>query len=352
MREITEKKLKRILKSHKDWVNSKGKRGYRADLVETILIGVDLRGADLRGADLREANLSWINLTDTDLRGADLRNADLSDTEVRGVDLNEVNLSDAHLRGADLREANLTKAVLTGADLREADLRGAELSDSVLRGTNLNDAKFFYTDHSGTNRIGTDLSVALRDQTKLCEEEQLKVRIKQKQIEIEKKEMEIELLKSEVLKKKSEKIKECCDTGFPIADMNTPHKEEEALAQISQAEGLDRYVWTLEEQKNDITNRSLQAYYNKAVLLFKEEGIPTKKRVEKTLAKVLVLIMKKAIQVYQSIFDKPDNFSQEDTPWEAGQVFNCQLNAFDKYNGSSSFCSRPNFNSIHTTLPP
>lgn len=308
MREITAKQLKRILKSHKDWVDSNGKRGERADFGETILIGVDLRGADLRGADLSGANLSWINLTDTDLRGADLRNADLSDTEVRGVDLNEVDLSDARLRGADLREANLSKAVLTGANLKEADLRGAELSDSVLSGTNLNDAKFFYTDHSGTNRIGADLSVALLNQTKMCEEEQLKAKIKQKQIEIENKEMELELLKGEMLKKNSEKIKEYCDTGLAPADMTTPHKEKEALTQIFQAEGLYKYVRTLEKQKDDITNRSLRVDYNKVVFLLREGGMLTKKKDDKTLAKVLELIMKKTIQVHQSMFSEADNF--------------------------------------------
>jgi len=308
MREITEKQLKRILRSHKDWVDSNGKKGERADLCETILIGIDLRGADLRGADLSGANLSWINLTDTDLRGADLRNADLSDTEIRGVDLNEVDFRDAHLRGADLRDANLSKAVLTGADLKETDLRGAELSDSVLSGTNLNDAKFFYTDHSGTNHIGTDLSIALLDQTKLCEEEQLKAKIKQKQIEIEKKEMELELLKGEMLKMNSEIIKECCDTGLAMADMIAPHKEKEALAQISQAECLYKYVQTLEEQKDDITSRSLQVDYNKAVFLLREEGMLAKKQDDKTLAKVLELIMKKTIQVHQSMFSETDNF--------------------------------------------
>ncbi|MCP4268235.1 MAG: pentapeptide repeat-containing protein, partial [Candidatus Brocadiaceae bacterium] len=70
MNYVTEKQFKKILKSHKDWVGSNGKKGAKANLYWTILIGIDLRGADLREANLSGANLSWINLTETDLRGA------------------------------------------------------------------------------------------------------------------------------------------------------------------------------------------------------------------------------------------------------------------------------------------
>jgi len=107
--------LKAILDSHKQWLDSDGKTGERANLSGANLYGVYLRGAYLREADLREA----------DLRGADLREANLS----------AANLCGANLRGADLRGANLSGADLSwvdlrGADLREADLRGADLDYS------------------------------------------------------------------------------------------------------------------------------------------------------------------------------------------------------------------------------
>ena len=107
--------LKAILESHKQWLDSDGKTGERANLSVANLYGVYLRGAYLREADLRGAYL----------RGAYLREADLCDADLRGA-----NLSAAILRGANLREADLCDADLRGAYLREADLRGADLDYS------------------------------------------------------------------------------------------------------------------------------------------------------------------------------------------------------------------------------
>jgi hypothetical protein len=59
--------LQKILAAHKEWLDSEGKHGIRANLSDTYLRGADLRGADLRGANLR----------DTYLRGADLRDVDI-----------------------------------------------------------------------------------------------------------------------------------------------------------------------------------------------------------------------------------------------------------------------------------
>ena len=57
--------LKAILESHKQWLDSDGEVGERADLLDADLRGANLYEADLRGANLREA----------DLCGADLRGA-------------------------------------------------------------------------------------------------------------------------------------------------------------------------------------------------------------------------------------------------------------------------------------
>lgn len=116
---MNKKDLKKILKSHLNWLA--GKNGCRADLS-----GADLDGADLRGANLHKAVLS----------GADLREADLSEAYLREADL----------RGADLRETNLYKADLSeaylrGANLRGADLDGADLSEAVLYNAYLYKAK-------------------------------------------------------------------------------------------------------------------------------------------------------------------------------------------------------------------
>ena len=45
--------IKLVLEKHKEWLDTNGRSGKRADLR-----GADLRGAYLRGADLREADLT------------------------------------------------------------------------------------------------------------------------------------------------------------------------------------------------------------------------------------------------------------------------------------------------------
>lgn len=51
--------LTKILTEHREWLESDGERGARADLC-----GADLSCADLRGADLRRADLSCADLPD------------------------------------------------------------------------------------------------------------------------------------------------------------------------------------------------------------------------------------------------------------------------------------------------
>ena len=84
--------IQKVLEQHKMWIDSHGKEGERADLIDATLINLDLSGVDLRGAQLSGTNLS----------GADLRNANLSNAD----------LTDANLRGADLREADCTQTIL------------------------------------------------------------------------------------------------------------------------------------------------------------------------------------------------------------------------------------------------
>ena len=84
--------LKAILESHKQWLDSDGEVGERADLSKSDLNETDLSRADLCGADLSEANLSeanlcWTYLLDADLSGADLRGADLRGADLRGADV-------------------------------------------------------------------------------------------------------------------------------------------------------------------------------------------------------------------------------------------------------------------------
>lgn len=84
---MTQEKLREVLEAHKQWLNSVGKSGEKADLRGANLLGAnlceaDLREADLCGADLSNADLRYADLREADIRGADLSNADLSNADL------------------------------------------------------------------------------------------------------------------------------------------------------------------------------------------------------------------------------------------------------------------------------
>ena len=104
------------LASHREWLDSQGAAGKKANWANVNLEDHELIGISLRFADLHAANL----------KGADLLLADLRDT--------------------CLVRANLQEACLVGANLEGANLEGASLATSLglvarqLAGTNLHDA--------------------------------------------------------------------------------------------------------------------------------------------------------------------------------------------------------------------
>ncbi len=135
------KQLKDILKKHNEWLESKGKRGEKADF----------QGADLWGADLRKANLQKSNLQGANLQGANLQEANLQEANLQEADLREADLRIAYLRVANLRGANFQEANLQGADLWVADLREADLWQANLREANLQETDLREANLQGTN---------------------------------------------------------------------------------------------------------------------------------------------------------------------------------------------------------
>jgi uncharacterized protein YjbI with pentapeptide repeats len=110
--------LAEILDQHKQWVESGGKNGARANLC-----GVNLAKADLTGVNLQGAHLHRVNLA----------GADLSMANLRGASLVRSNLQNANLLGTELRGANLMGANVYGADgLWFGRLGGTNLFDAVL----------------------------------------------------------------------------------------------------------------------------------------------------------------------------------------------------------------------------
>ena len=103
--------ISEVLASHKEWLDSDGSRGERAELQNSVMQQANLYGANLERADLSGARLSVADLMRANLRGANLRGADLWMSDMK----------DAILDGTDLRGANLTEVTgLTAAQLAQA----------------------------------------------------------------------------------------------------------------------------------------------------------------------------------------------------------------------------------------
>lgn len=103
--------IRDVLASHREWLESDGARGERAELRNAILQQADLHDANLERADLGGVRLSVADLMRTNLKGADLRGADLWMSDMK----------DTILDGADLRGANLSEVTrLTRAQLATA----------------------------------------------------------------------------------------------------------------------------------------------------------------------------------------------------------------------------------------
>ena len=111
-------RLEEILGSHREWVESQGLTGRKANFANAQLEGTELIGVNLRYADLQDANLSGADLLLADLRDACLVRADFDESCLVGA-----NLEGANLEGASLDSAmGLLPRQLAGANLRAASI--------------------------------------------------------------------------------------------------------------------------------------------------------------------------------------------------------------------------------------
>ena len=129
---MEKEKIDEILRSHKEWIDTNGKKGKRADFSNKDLINVDLHGADLSNANFMGTDLSNANFMGTDLSNANFYKAILC----------HANLSEAKLVGAILNSAILLRVDFRGADLYGADLSHADISDANLCCSNLSNSDF------------------------------------------------------------------------------------------------------------------------------------------------------------------------------------------------------------------
>ncbi len=110
--------LAEILDQHKQWVETGGESGVKADLCGVNLSHSDLTGVNLEGAFLQRASLIGADLSMANLRGASLVQADLRESNLLGTELRGANLMGANLYGAEgvwvgrLGGTNLFDAIL------------------------------------------------------------------------------------------------------------------------------------------------------------------------------------------------------------------------------------------------
>jgi uncharacterized protein YjbI with pentapeptide repeats len=110
--------LEEALGNHKEWLDSRGAAGSKANLREAKLEGTELISANLRYADLQDANLKAADLLLADLRDACLVRANLQDSCLVGA-----NLEGANLEGASFESAmGLVPRQLAGTNLRDASV--------------------------------------------------------------------------------------------------------------------------------------------------------------------------------------------------------------------------------------
>src|SRR5215470_20240850 len=74
--------LAEILDQHKQWVESGGETGVKADLSGITLAKADLTGVNLQAAHLHRVNLSGADLSMANLRGASLVRANLQNVNL------------------------------------------------------------------------------------------------------------------------------------------------------------------------------------------------------------------------------------------------------------------------------
>ncbi len=142
--------LEETLANHKEWLDSHGATGGKADLQNVQFEDRELIGVNLRYADLQDANLKSADLLLADLRDACLVRANLQESCLVGV-----NLEGANLEGAALESAmGLLPRQVAGANLHEASLPATILEFNAL-------AEFQQTSKTAARLFGATLFVSL-----------------------------------------------------------------------------------------------------------------------------------------------------------------------------------------------
>ena len=165
---ITMDELDEALALHRDWVNSNGKNGVRADFSDVDFAHSDLYVPFLAGVDFsqticRGANFSGLKMDDyarfwaCDLSGACFAGASVDEANFVDTDLSHADFSGARLCGASFRSAKLDGCNFSKVFAPRADFSSVSAHDADFSGAHLPRAKTLGADFSGANLMAADL---------------------------------------------------------------------------------------------------------------------------------------------------------------------------------------------------
>lgn len=165
---ITMEELDDALALHRDWVNSNGKSGLRADFSDVDFAHSDLYVPLLAGVDFSQtickgANFSGLKMDDyarfwaCDLSGACFAGASVEEANFVDADLSHADFSGARASGASFRAAKLDGCNFSKAFAPRADFSSVSAHDADFSGAHLPRAKMLGADFSGANLMAVDL---------------------------------------------------------------------------------------------------------------------------------------------------------------------------------------------------
>ncbi|EKO38579.1 MAG: putative low-complexity protein [Solidesulfovibrio magneticus str. Maddingley MBC34] len=141
--------FREIVLRHKDWLDSNGAKGIKADFSNADLSGIDLEKIRPLTEDIAAGRLAGINLAKSNFAGAILAKANLTCSNFSEANFSRANLAEANFSGANLTKANmphtnLYKTNLGGANLYNADLSYAQFNTTDMDGATLTNAILNY----------------------------------------------------------------------------------------------------------------------------------------------------------------------------------------------------------------
>jgi uncharacterized protein YjbI with pentapeptide repeats len=132
------RQLETVLEDHREYLESGGSRGSRADFSKKRLF----EDMQVAGLDLKDTKFSQASLRSSRLSNCHLDNSDLSETILAGCIIEHTSLRGAKLCSAKCWDADIGPVHFCHVDLSQADLRGADLSNAVFEDVSVDGAHF------------------------------------------------------------------------------------------------------------------------------------------------------------------------------------------------------------------